>query len=98
MPNPLPLLPPVVLPKEIPLNIPQPKFHLGESVGWQTGADFGRVIGVIYSHEATHQETGLHYLILLDAQSPSHEFCTHDFAFEEDLKCLTHTPEVKGHD
>lgn len=81
-------MPPVILPEQIPLIIPQPKFQLGEFVHWQAvvGGDFGRVIGIIYTSEATHQATGLHYLILLDAQSPSHAFCNHDFALEADLE------------
>lgn len=88
MPELLPSLPPVVLPESLPRIIPQPKFQLGEPVRWQALAepDFGRVIGILYTHEATHQVTGLHYLVLLDEQSPSHHFCVHDFAFEEDLE------------
>jgi hypothetical protein len=94
MPNPLLQLPPIALPEQIPLILPQPKFQVGEFVRWQAVVepDFGRVIGVIFSHEATHQVTGLHYLVLLDRQSPSYEFCIHDFAFEEDLEAIEKPP------
>jgi len=71
------------MPSEDPTNgftrtfpsLPQPKFQLGELVRWfqVPNGDFGRVIGVIYTHEASCQTTGLHYLVLLDAQSPSRE-------------------------
>lgn len=51
-------------------------------------ADFGRIIGVVYSDEASCRARGLHYLILLDDQSPSRNICTHDFAFEADIERL----------
>ncbi|WP_068818840.1 hypothetical protein [Phormidesmis priestleyi] len=94
MPNSLPPLPPIVLPEKIPSLVPQPKFRLGETVCWRMNVepDFGHVIGVVYSHEATHQVTGLHYLILLDEQSPSRSFCCHDFAFEADLEPMGRLP------
>lgn len=94
MPNSPPLLPPIVLPPKIPLSVPCLKFQLGEAVFWwnTTNPDFGRVIGVVYSQEATHQVAGLHYLILLDPKSPSYRFCTHDFAFEEDLERFKKLP------
>lgn len=90
--NPFPQMPPVILPEEIPLVMPRPKFHIGESVRWRMviEPDFGRVVGVIFSYEATHQIPGLHYLILLDPRSPSSKFCLYDFAFEEDLERSPH--------
>lgn len=83
-------MPPVVLPNETPENLPKPGFQLGEAVCWREvpNSDFGRIIGVLYTHEAAHQAIGLHYLILLDASSPSRGICTHDFAFEDDLERL----------
>lgn len=82
--------PPVVLPEVIPKVLPQPKFQLGESVCWfqVPNGDFGRVIGIFYTHEASCQAAGLHYLILLDGQSPSHKIVSCDFAFEDDLQHL----------
>ena len=73
-----------------PAVLPQPKFRLGESAIWSEvpNPDFGRIVGVIYTHEASCQATGLHYLILLDEKSPSHSICTYDFAFEDDIKRL----------
>jgi hypothetical protein len=74
----------------IPAVLPQPKFRIGERAIWiqVPNPDFGRIIGVIYTHEASCQVTGLHYLILLDENSPSRSTCTHDFAFEDDIERL----------
>lgn len=79
---------PMVLPEEVPKVLPQPKFQLGEWVRWfqVANGDFGRVIGVIYTHEASCQITRLRYLVLLDARSPSREIVSCDFAFEDDLQ------------
>lgn len=92
MTTPLPQMPPAVLPEVVPDALPQPKFQLGEWVRWQAvpNADFGRVIGLLYSYETAHQIDGLHYLILLDPQSPSRSICLHDFAFEDDLERFEH--------
>jgi hypothetical protein len=103
MGNPLPQLPPVVLPNALPNNLPQPRFHLGDLVYWRSvpNPDFGRVLGVMYAHEGAHEVTGLHYLILLDPESPSRSICLHDFAYEEDLEPLEHPlqqHEVDTHD
>jgi hypothetical protein len=81
-------MPPVVWPEVVPKALPQPKFQLGEWVRWfqVPNGDFGRVIGIIYTHEASCQATGLHYLVLLDDQSPSRSIVSCDFAFEDDLQ------------
>ena len=86
----LPQMPPVALPEVVPNDLPQQKFHLGEWVRWfqVPNGDFGRVIGVIYTQQATCIATGLHYLVLLDERSPSRDTCTCDFAFEDDIKPL----------
>ncbi|WP_236143849.1 hypothetical protein [Nostoc sp. CMAA1605] len=83
-------IPPVALPEVIPSNLPQQKFYIGEWVRWfqVPNGDFGCIIGVIYTHQASCMATGLHYLILLDEHSPSREICTCDFAFEEDIEPL----------
>ncbi|AUT04458.1 hypothetical protein CLI64_22040 [Nostoc sp. CENA543] len=83
-------IPPVALPERIPPVLPQQRFQLGEWVRWWQvpNGDFGCIIGVIYTHQASCILTGLHYLVLLDERSPSHEICTCDFAFEEDIESL----------
>lgn len=75
---------------DCPAQLPQPKYRLGESVQWTQvpNPDFGRIIGVVYTQEASCQITGLHYLILLSENSPSHSICTHDFAVEDDIEPL----------
>lgn len=85
-----PQIPPVALPEIVPNELPQQRFHLGEWVRWfqVPNGDFGRVIGVIYTQQATCIATGLHYLVLLDERSPSREICTCDFAFEDDIESL----------
>jgi hypothetical protein len=81
-------IPPVALPEVVPKILPQPKFLLGERVRWYQvpNGDFGRVIGIIYTHEASTQANGLHYLVLLDDQSSSRSIVSCDFAFEDDLE------------
>lgn len=81
-------LPPVVLPETLPKALPQPKFQLGEQVRWfqVPNGDFGRIAGIIYTHEASCQATGFHYLVLLDDQSSSRLIVNCDFAFEDDIQ------------
>lgn len=83
-------MPPVVLPENVPDLLPQPKFQIGELVRWfeVPNGDFGRVIGVIYADETSYQASGLHYLVVLDEQSPSRKIVSCDFAFEDDLQSL----------
>ncbi|WP_041565660.1 hypothetical protein [Nostoc punctiforme] len=83
-------MPPVALPEVVPNDLPQQKFHLGEWVRWfqVPNGDYGRVIGVIYTQQATCIAAGLHYLVLLDERSPSREICICDFAFEDDIEPL----------
>ncbi|MEH1838469.1 MAG: hypothetical protein V7L20_06810 [Nostoc sp.] len=90
MPEILLQIPPVTLPELIPSELPQQRFHLGEWVRWfqVPNGDFGRVIGVIYTQQASCIATGLHYLVLLDERSPSRKICTCDFAFEDDIELL----------
>jgi len=74
-------IPPMVLPTFRPTSAEVPARRI---VCWfRAQRDFGRVIGVIYTHEASCQATGLHYLVLLDAQSPSREIVSCDFAFRD---------------
>jgi hypothetical protein len=90
-------MPPIALPETIPAALPQPKFRFGQRVVWSQvpNPDFGSVIGIIYSHEASCQGTGLHYLILLDENSPSRSICAHDFAFEDDIQPLVQGKRAK---
>ena len=83
-------MPPFALPGVFPEIVPQQEFQLGDSVCWRSvpNGDFGRIIGVIYTHSASCMATGLHYLVLLDEQSPSHHITSYDFAFEEDIERL----------
>jgi hypothetical protein len=83
-------IPPIAMPERIPQALPQQRFQLGEWVRWWQvpNGDFGRIVGVIYTHQASCIATGLHYLVLLDECSPSHEICICDFAFEEDIEPL----------
>ncbi len=90
MANTFPQIPPVAIPEVIPSQLPHQKFNLGEWVRWfqVPNGDFGRIIGVIYTQQASCIATGLHYLVLLDERSPSRDTCTCDFAFEEDIEIL----------
>lgn len=83
-------IPPVTLPNNVPESLPQQHFQLGDWVYWHQvpNPDFGRIIGVIFTHEASCTVTGLHYLIVLDDNSPSHGITTCDFAFSEDIRTL----------
>ena len=77
--------------QQCPSSFPQPKFRLGDRVFWSEvpNPDFGLILGMFYSQEASCQITGLHYLILLDKDSPSYSICTHDFAFEDDIELVS---------
>jgi hypothetical protein len=86
----LPQMPSFALPVVVPEVLPQQQFQLGDSVRWRQvpHPDFGRILGVIYSHSASCIATGLHYLVLLDEKSPSRHITSYDFAFEEDIERL----------
>jgi hypothetical protein len=92
-------IPPVVLPEQMPQRLPAPKFQLGQTVKWAcvpTG-DYGRVVGVVYGNEGSVRETGFHYAIQLDLNSPSYADGTRsDWAFEEDLELLPPIPPTNG--
>ncbi|MGQ4650331.1 hypothetical protein [Lyngbya aestuarii] len=85
-----PQVPPFGLPEDIPETLPKQQFQLGDSVRWRQvpNPDFGCILGVIYTHSASCLITGLHYLVLLDKQSPSSQITRYDFAFEEDIEHL----------
>ena len=91
-----PQIPPFALPEDIPEVLPQQQFQLGDLVRWRQvpHPDFGRILGVIYTHSASCIVTGLHYLVLLDEQSPSRHITSYDFAFEEDIERLNQSSAV----
>jgi hypothetical protein len=91
-----PQIPSFALPDDIPETLPQQQFQLGDSVRWRQvpHPDFGRILGVIYTHSASCIATGLHYLVLLDEQSPSRHITSYDFAFEEDIEWLNQSSAV----
>ncbi len=83
-------LPLISLPDSVPESLPPQHFQVGNWVYWHRvpNPDFGRIIGVIYTDAASCTITGLHYLILLDVNSPSHTITNWDFAFSEDIRLL----------
>lgn len=87
------LLPPLTLPETLPFTLPQQHFSLGSWVYWYQvpKPDFGRIIGIVYTHTASCTVTGLHYLVRLDERSPSYPITCYDFAFSEDLRELDET-------
>ncbi len=90
MPEPPSQMPPFTLSEDVPEVLPQQQFQLGEWVFWHQvpNPDFGRIIGVLYTHCASCIATGLHYLVLLDKKSPSRHITSYDFAFSEDIERL----------
>lgn len=87
----LPLFPDV-LPKRIPQVLPIPQFQLGQTVRWSrvTTSDFGRIVGIIFSAEASVEAEGYHYAIALDPASPSYaDGIRSDWGFEDDLELVT---------
>jgi hypothetical protein len=95
-PENLPQMPPFALPEVVPEVLPQQKFQLGDSVRWHQvpNPDFGRILGVIFTHSTSCAATGLHYLVLLDIQSPSRHITSYDFAFEEDIEWLNQSATI----
>ena len=87
---------PFSIPEVLPEVLPQQKLQLGEWVRWRhvPSGDFGRIIGIIYTHSGSCIATGLHYLVLLDEQSPSRHITSYDFAFEEDIESLNQSSTV----
>jgi hypothetical protein len=83
------LMPPIVLPNPLPLHLPIPKFQIGSVVCWMSGSnpDFGRVVGIVYTSQASIQAIGFHYAVLLDVASPSRGYgILFDWGFEQDLR------------
>ena len=93
LPSQIPLF---AVPEYIPEILPQQQFQLGDLVRWRQvpRPDFGRILGVIYTHSASCIATGLHYLVLLDEQSPSRHITSYDFAFEQDIERLNQSSIV----
>jgi len=94
MPNQSLYFPLVVLPPKMPDPFPTPKFQIGQLVQWAhiSTKDFGTIVGVAYSSEASTQGLGYHYAIQISPTSPSFEDgITSDWGFEDDLELVTST-------
>lgn len=88
MPNRSLYFPPVVVPEQMPLP-PPPKFQIGQQVQWAyvSTRDFGTIVGMAYSSEASTQGLGYHYAIQLSPSSSSYsDGITSDWAFEDDIE------------
>jgi hypothetical protein len=102
MTKPQSFLAPITLLAPLPASLPAPKFQLGQTVLWSSPltADVGQIIGVVFADGVSVCQTGYHYAIRLDAQSPASQDCVADWAFEEDLAFMaTHThlaPRLSG--
>lgn len=86
------LLPPLTLPSPLPDPLPAPKFQLGQQVYWAmvSTQDYGRVVGCVFATETSVQALGYHYIVQLDAASPSKRFgIAVDWGFEADLALLS---------
>lgn len=82
------LLPPLTLPDPLPETFPAPKFHIGQQVYWSlvSTQDHGRIVGCVFAQETNVQAIGYHYVVQLDADSPSQSFGIQvDWGFESDL-------------
>lgn len=81
--------PPVVVPEQMPSPLPTPKFQIGQQVQWAyvSTKDFGTIMGMAYSAEASTQGLGYHYAIQLSPFSSSYlDGITSDWAFEDDIE------------
>ncbi|MBD2090673.1 hypothetical protein H6F67_12495 [Microcoleus sp. FACHB-1515] len=81
--------PPVVVPEQMPSPLPLPKFQIGQQVQWAyvEAKDFGTIVGMAYSSEASTQGLGYHYAIQLSPSSSSYsDGITSDWAFEDDIE------------
>ncbi len=89
------LVPPITLPNALPACLPEPKFQIGSVVSWTyvSNPDFGCVVGIVYTSEASTKAIGFHYAVLLDINSPSRSYgVLFDWGFEQDLQ--PHTGSV----
>ena len=95
MPNQSLYFPPVVLPPQMPDPLPTPKFQIGQLVQWAhiSTKDFGTIMGIAYSSEASIQGLGYHYAIQISPSSPSYtDGITGDWGFEDDLELVNLNP------
>ncbi|MEP0857788.1 hypothetical protein [Trichocoleus sp. DQ-U1] len=83
--------PPFALPEVFPERIPQLQCQLGEWVYWHQvlNRDFGLIIGVLHTHEASCLAARRHYLVWLDEKSSSYHITNCDFAFKDDIQPLS---------
>lgn len=87
-------LPPSVrLPADFPDGTKIPKFLYGDRLRWKALSDTdetdrGIVIGRFYAFAPHRRQWGWKYLIFLDSESPSAQFCVADTCWEEHLEPL----------
>jgi hypothetical protein len=87
-------LPPSVrLPADFPDGTATPKFLYGDRLRWKPLSDTGEtdrgiVIGRFYAFAPHHCQWAWKYLILLDPESLSAQFCVADTCWEEHLEPL----------
>jgi hypothetical protein len=92
-------LAPITLLNPLPTDLPAPKFHIGQEVLWASTPThgFGQIIGLVFADGVSVQQTGYHYAVQLDPQSPSSNDCVADWGFEEDLQLMaTHAHLLKS--
>jgi hypothetical protein len=92
-------LAPITLLDKPPASLPTPKFHIGQEVLWASTPThgFGQIIGLVFADGVSVQQTGYHYAVRLDSQSPSSKDCVADWGFEEDLELMaTHAHLLKS--
>jgi hypothetical protein len=86
-------LPSVRLPADFPDGTAMPKFLYGDRLQWiplsdKDETDRGIVIGRFYAFASHRYQWGWKYLILLDPESLSAQFCVADTCWEEHLEPL----------
>lgn len=69
---------------------PPAKFKLGDRVRWYRvpTQDFGVVVDRFHGTEGSVKADGWHYVVQLDAASPSFAHCKLDYGFEDDLESI----------
>lgn len=86
---------PVVLSPQMPDPVPMSKFQIGQLVHWAhiSTKDFGTIVGIAYSSEASTQGLGYHYAIQISPSSPSFaDGILTDWGVEDDLELVTLNP------
>jgi len=77
-----------------PDDIPAPAFIVGVSkVRWKqmTSSDWGLVMGMRYGWAKHKREFEWQYYVVLDSDSPSHQWTSFDWGWQDDLEVLPPT-------